>query len=171
MIKKIFLLLVIMVGIVTAQVFDNPIDSTKHYSLRLYAQSARSSAAVLNADKETIDSVLYSLIIWTDTLQFVCVTDTSVIKADSTDPPALVLKISNYSNGERAFTGTAILDSIVFTDSVKETSDVILLTPYSSTITSNDILSYTVLGKKAYVHRPSGGTSGLKYVWRRIKRY
>ena len=89
--KKIFLLLTICILSVNiqAQVYDEPIDSTTHYNLRLYAQSARVPATILNDDKETIDSVMYSLIVWTDTLQFVVVLDTKVTSTH------LTFKISN----------------------------------------------------------------------------
>ena len=163
--KKIILLFTLLfVSYTAAQVYDLPYGSTSHYKLRLYNQSARSSATVLNNDKKTIDSVLYSLIVYTDTLQFTMVSDISI------HPTQLVFKISDYATGMRSFTTTSQIDSVTFSQAMDDSLDVFLLTPYGSTISANDVLSYTISGTKLYVHRPSSGTSGLKYVWRRIKR-
>lgn len=168
--KKIFLLLIICILSVhiQAQVYDEPIDSTEHYNLRLYAQSARIPASILNDDKITIDSVMYSLIVWVDTLQNVIVTDTSIT------PTHMVLKISNYASGSAAFTTTATTCTVTIAgaDTLTEADDIFLLTPYGSTISANDVLSYTVLGdNQIIVARPSSGTSGLKFKWRWIRRY
>ncbi len=162
--KKIILFIFLFVGYTAAQVYDLPYDSTAHYKLRLYNQSARSSATVLNNDKKTIDSVMYSLIVYTDTLQFTMVSDTSISATQ------LVFKISDYATGMRSFVTTSQIDSVTFSQTLDDSLDVFLLTPYGATVSPNDVLGYTVSGTKLYVHRPASGTSGLKYVWRRIKR-
>lgn len=167
--KKILSLLIVLVSLqVQAQVYDDPIDSTTHYNLRLYAQSARIPAAILNDDKETIDSVMYSLIVWIDSLQYIMILDTNITDTH------LTFKMSNYASGSNAFTTTATTDTITIAgaDTLTEADDLFLLQPYGSTISSNDVLSYVVYGdNKIIVYRPSSGTSGLKYKWRWIKRY
>lgn len=167
--KKIFLLLTICILSVQiqAQVYDEPIDSTEHYNLRLYAQSARVPAEILNDDKVTIDSVMYSLIVWVDTLQNVVVVDTSITTTH------LVLKISNYASGSDAFVTTATVDTftVLGADTLTEADDIFLLQPYGTT-NANDVLGYTVLGdNQIIVNRPASGSSGLKYKWRWIRRY
>ena len=166
--KKLFLLLTICILSVNikAQVYDEPIDSTTHYNLRLYEQSARVPAEILNDDKETIDSVMYSLIVWTDSLQYIMVVDTNVTKTH------LTFKISNYATGSAAFTTTATTCSVVVAgaDTLDEDNDIFLLTPYGTT-NANDVLGYTVSVDTLIVNRPASGSSGLKFKWRWIKRY
>lgn len=167
--KKIFLLLTICILSVQiqAQVYDEPIDSTEHYNLRLYAQSARIPAEILNDDKITLDSVIYSLIVWVDTLQHVVVTDTNITSTH------MVLKISNYASGSDAFTTTATTCTVTVAgaDTLTEDNDIFLLQPYGTT-NANDVLGYTVLGdNQIIVNRPASGTSGLKFKWRWIRRY
>jgi|GEM_PF-2589780 hypothetical protein len=153
---------------IKAQVFDSPYDSTSHYHLRLYNQSARSSAIILNQDKFTIDSVLYSLIVYLDSTQFVIISDTSVSQL------GLVLKVSNYASGTSSFVTTATTDTVTIpgmtlADSAKS---YFFLTPVGSAITSNDVLAYYFLsGTQIVVIRPASGTSGLKFVWRWQRRY
>lgn len=167
--KKLFMLLTICVITIQihAQVYDEPIDSTTHYRLRLYAQSARVPADILNDDKKTIDSVLYSLIVFTDTLQHVIVYDTNITDTH------LTFKISNYATGSAAFTTTATTCTltIVGADSLSENGDVFLLQPYGIT-NANDVLGYSVLNNnQIVVNRPASGTSDLKFKWRWIRRY
>jgi hypothetical protein len=168
--KKIFLLLTILIITVQiqAQVYDEPIDSTAHYHLRHYAQSARIPASILNDDKTTIDSVMYSLIVWVDSTQYQLVLDTAI-----TTTGHLTFKVSNYATGTDTFTTTAEHDTVVIAgaDSLGETSDLFFLQPYGSSITSNDVLSYTVNYDTLFVHRPASGTSALKFKWRWIKRH
>jgi len=164
--KKLFFLLFLVAGIIQAQSFANPISTTKHYHFRQYAQDVRVPATVLNGDKAAQDSIIYSLIVYVDTSQFVMKTDTTV--SDS----GLVLKISNYACGSSAFTTTATVDSsVTLAKTLSESNDIFLLTPYGTSITSNDVLCYSVNGHKLIVRRPSSGTSGLKYKWRWIRRY
>ena len=168
--KKLFLLLTICILSVNiqAQVYDEPIDSTTHYNLRLYAQSAQIPAEILNDDKNTIDSVMYSLIVWTDSTQFVTVLDTNI-----TTTGHLTLKISNYASGSDSFVTTATADTFTVSgaDTLTEADDIFLIQPYG-TPNANDVLGYSVLGDdKVIVTRPASGSSGLKYKWRWIKRY
>lgn len=165
---KIFLLLIICIASfqVKAQVYDDPIDSTAHYNLRLYAQSARIPASILNDDKIMIDSVLYSLIVWTDSVQYVVVLDTNISSTN------LVLKLSNYATGSAVFTTTATTCtvSVAGADTLTEAGDIFMVTPYGTT-NANDVLSYTVSDTDIIVSRPASGTSGLKFKWYWIKRY
>lgn len=168
--KKLFLLLTICILSIQiqAQVYDEPIDSTEHYNFRLYAQSARVPAEILNDDKIAMDSLIYSLIVWTDSVQFVTVLDTNVTSTH------LTLKISNYATGSDSFVTTATTDTVTITgaDTLMEAEDIFLIQAYGATISSNDVLSYTVLGdNQIVIRRPSSGTSGLKYKWRWIRRY
>lgn len=161
----IFLLSINLVG----QVFDEPLDSTSHYNFRLYKQSARVPNTILNEDKEKIDSLIYDLIVWTDSVQFVLIVDTNI-----TTTPHLVLKISNYATGIDTFTTTATVDTIILAgaDTLNSVVDLFWLQPYGTTITSNDVLGYYVIDPDTLiVIRPASGTSGLVYVWRWIKRY
>lgn len=153
-----------------AQVYDEPIDSTIHYGLRLYEQGAKVPASILNEDKMTIDSVLYSLIVYTDTLQFIMVIDTAI----SND--LLTFKISNYSNGISSFSGTLTTDTFTIQGNVSDTlqisKDLIFLQPIGNSITANDILSYSFLPPRSVlVTRLASGTSNLQYSWRWIRRY
>jgi len=167
---KILLFLLLLTISVFAQVYDEPIDSTNHYNLRLYEQGARVPAAILNEDKMIIDSVLYSLIVYTDTLHFVMVLDTNISNS------LLTFKISNYSNGISSFSGTNTTDTFTVsgsaTDTLKIERDLFWLQPIGSSITSNDVLSYSILAPRSIiVTRPAAGTSNLQYSWRWIRRY
>lgn len=162
------LILFFLANFTFSQVFDEPIDSTEHYNLRLYAQSARIPAEILNEDKKIIDSVLYSLITYTDTLQFIMVYDSSV------STQGLTFKISNYSNGISSFSGTNTEDTFTVsgTDTLDIEKDLFFLQPIGNTITTNDVLSYYFLiPDKVIVKRLASGTTDLKYSWRWIKRY
>lgn len=166
--KKTIILLILINFAAISQVFDEPIDSTTHYNLRLYAQSARIPAAILNEDKQIIDSVLYSLIVYTDTLQFIMVLDTAV------SAEGLTFKISNYSNGISSFSGTNIEDTFTVSgsDTLKVDKDLFFLQPLGNTINANDILTYYFLAPRSVVvKRLTGGTTDLNYSWRWIKRY
>lgn len=167
---KILLFLILLTIPISAQVFDEPIDSTTHYNLRLYSQGARVPAAVLNEDKMIIDSVLYSLIVYTDTLHFIMVLDTNI------SSNLLTFKISNYSNGISSFSGTNTTDTFTVggsaTDTLKIDKDLFWLQPIGNTITSNDVLSYSILEPRSViVTRPESGTANLSYAWRWIRRY
>lgn len=166
--KKIFLFFLVFATVGTAQVFDEPIDSTEHYSLRLYAQSARVPASILNEDKEKLDSLIYNLIVWIDTTQFIMVVDTSI-----TSTPHLVFKISNYATGVDSFVTTATVDTFAVTavDTLNLNEDIFFIQAYGTT-NANDVLGYTLLDpNKVIVNRPGSGTSGLLYNWRMIRRY
>ena len=154
--KKILFMLLIAAGTICAQVFDNPIGLSKHYGLRYYAQSAHVPNTVLNNDKNTIDSVMYSEIVYVDSTQFV-IKDT-------------VLMISNRSNGTHSFTTTSNIDS-VFIDSTFKATDNVFLQPLGTSYNVNDILFLYKKKYKIIVYRNSGGTSGLSYEWYWIKRY
>jgi len=148
-----------------SQTYDEPIDTTDHYGLRLYEQSARIPAEVLNEDKVIIDSVMYSLIVWTDTLQFVLITDTSITQ------DALVFKVSNYANGTGTFTTTAETCSLTVSGTI-DSNDTFIATPKGAAITSNDVLGVEIIEPSTVVvHRPASGTSGLKFTWYWIRRY
>lgn len=167
---KTLLFVIFLTVSISAQVYDEPIDSTKHYGLRLYAQSARVPAAILNEDKMIIDSVLYSLIVYTDTLQFIMVLDTAI------NNESLTFKISNYSNGISSFSGTNTTDTFTvsgsITDTLKTDKDLFWLQPIGSSITNNDVLSYSILVPRSIiVTRPASGTADLQYSWRWIRRY
>lgn len=166
--KKLIFLLILFSFTAFSQVFDEPIDSTKHYNLRLYAQSARIPAEILNEDKQIIDSVLYSLIVYTDSLQFIMVYDSAVTTN------GLTFKISNYSNGIDAFSGTSETDTftVASNDTLNLSKDLFFIQPYGNSITANDILTYYfIVPNSVVVQRLSGGTNNLPYVWRWIRRY
>ena len=153
--KLIFIFFLILTVKSFGQVYDSPIDSTLHYHLRLYAQSARSSATVLNQDKVTLDSVIYSLIVYT-------YQDQLIIKNDT-------LVISDSASGQHAFTTTATSDSVAVYGMTA--SDVIVLTPQGTSYNVNDLLYVNEHTGYFKVYRNSGGTSGLSYNWIWIKRY
>jgi hypothetical protein len=165
--KKLILFFLVFAATAAAQVFDEPIDSTEHYILRQYEQDARVPAEILNEDKDIIDSVMYSLIVWTDSLQFTMVVDTNV-----TSTPHLVLKISNYATGTDTFVTTAQVDTFtVNVDTLNAQVDLFWIQSYGTT-NANDVLGYTILSpNKVIVNRPAAGSSGLIYNWRWIKRY
>jgi hypothetical protein len=175
--KKLFIItwiitIYFLVGLFTntySQVFDEPIDSTDNYSFRLYAQSARVPYTVLNEDKEKIDSLIYALIVWTDTTQLILVTD-----ADITATGHYVLKISNYSTGIDTFTTTLTADTFTVSgvDTLTALTDLFWITAYGAAISANDVFVYSILSpNKVIVTRPASGTSGLVYNWRWIRRY
>jgi len=168
--KKLFLLLIFFAATTAAQVFDEPIDSTTHYNFRLYAQSARVPYTILNEDKEKIDSLIYALIVWTDTTQHILVTDAEIAPTGH-----YVLKISNYATGIDSFTTTLTADTFTVSgvDTLNAYEDLFWIQARGGTsITANDQFIYTILSpNKVIVTRPASGTSGLKYVWRMIRRY
>lgn len=167
--KKLFLFFfLVFAANAAAQVFDEPIDSTTHYAFRLYAQSARVPYTILNEDKEKIDSLIYALIVWTDTLQYQLVTD-----AEITSTGHYVLKTSNYASGIDTFTTTLTADTITLSvDTLDVGTDVFWITAYGTSITANDVFATSILSpNKLIVTRPASGTSGLIYHWRWIRRY
>lgn len=152
-----------------SQVFDEPIDSTINYKFRLYAQSARVPNTILNEDKEKIDSLIYALIVYTDTLQFIMIADPEIAPTGH-----LVLKISNYATGTAAFTSTLQQDTftVAGVDTLDADYDYFWIQPYGSSVNANDVLSYTILSpNQVIVYRPASGTSALPYRWRMIRRY
>lgn len=166
--KKLIILFFLVFAVnAAAQVFDEPIDSTTNYAFRLYAQSARVPFTILNEDKEKIDSLIYALIVWTDSTQFIMVVDTNV-----TTTPHLVLKISNYSTGTDTFTTTLTADTVdLIADTLILGQDIFWINAYG-TVNANDVLSYSFTSdNNLIVTRPASGTSALIYSWRWIKRY
>jgi hypothetical protein len=153
--KIIFIFFLILTVKSFGQVYDSPIDSTLHYHLRLYAQSARSSATVLNQDKVTLDSVIYSLIVYTDTKQTIIRNDTLII--------------SDTASGSHSFTTTATSDSVAIAG--MDSLDVIILTRCGTTYNVNDVLSVDEHTGYFKVYRNSSGTSGLKYNYLWIRKY
>jgi len=164
--KTLFFFLIIS-SFSIAQVFDEPIDSTEHYAFRLYAQSARVPAEILNEDKEKIDSLIYALIVWTDTLQLIMVSDLEL------HPTQLALKISNYATGIDSFVTTATADTFtVQVDTLEAGVDYFFIQAYGDAISANDQFAFSIISpNKVRVVRPASGTSGLKYIWRWIRRY
>jgi hypothetical protein len=156
--KKLLLITILLISAKCySQVFDEPYDSTTHYKLRLYEQGARSSAIVLNNDKRTIDSVLYSLIVYTDPNQFVILNDS-------------LLTFATSFSGIGSFSGTAATAAVTI-DSMK-TGDIVVVTPISGTYNVNDLLSVTVTdGSFTVTRNSSGGTSGLQFNWIWIRKY
>jgi hypothetical protein len=151
--KKLLLITILLISAKCySQVFDEPYDSTTHYKLRLYEQGARSSAIVLNNDKRTIDSVLYSLITYTDPNQFVILNDS-------------ILTFAEGFSGIGTFSGTDAQVTVTL-DSIS-TGDVVLLTPIGGTHNANDLLRVSVTNGSFTVTRGSSGTSGLTffYIW------
>lgn len=167
--KKILFFFLLFTVLIKAQVLDPPIDSTKRYNLRLYEQSAHGSAILLNEDKGTIDSVLHSLIVYTDTLQFEMVYD-SVIVYDSVYPAEtpLVFKFSRYMSAIDSFSTTSQTDTISITGI--DSADVMVVSPIYPH-GANDILSVELKADKAVIHRLASGTSGLKYNWIWIRKF
>jgi len=167
--KKIIFFCLILAATAAAQVFDEPIDSTDHYAFRLYAQSARVPNTILNEDKSKMDSLIYALIVWVDSSQHILIADPEIAPTGH-----LVFKTSNYATGFDQFTSTLTADTftVTGTDTLEVNRDVFLFAPYSATITSNDVIAYTILSpNKVRAVRPASGTSGLLYRWRWIRRY
>lgn len=155
--------------VIHAQVFDEPIDSTTRYAFRLYAQSARVPYTILNEDKEKIDSLIYALIVWTDTTQLILVTD-----ADITSTGHYVLKISNHSTGIDTFTTTLTADTFTVSgvDTLVAGQDLFWINASGAAISANDVFVTAILSpNKVIVTRPASGTSGIIYNWRWIRRY
>lgn len=169
--KKFLALLFIFSSVVFSQVFDPPIDSTAWYNFRLYDQKDHVPNTILNEDKENIDKTLHSLIVVTDTLQYTMVKDTALTSFIDTN--LLVFKVSNYATGYGKFTGTEQADTIIFPVVLTDTTDIILINPFSASVSANDVLSpHPINGTDTLIiYRPASGTSGLDYVWRWIRRY
>ena len=110
---------------------------------------------MLNQDKVTLDSVIYSLIVYT-------YQDQLIIKNDT-------LVISDSASGQHAFTTTATSDSVAVYGMTA--SDVIVLTSQGTSYNVNDLLYVNEHTGYFKVYRNSGGTSGLAYNWIWIKRY
>lgn len=168
--KQLLFFILVFAAIGSAQVFDEPIDSTDHYAFRLYAQSARVPFTILNEDKEKIDSLIFALIVYTDTSQYFLVTDTDIAPTGH-----FVFKTSNYATGTDAFVTTAVVDTftVTGTDTLVSATDYFWIQAFGSAITSNDVLAYQIITSTntVIVTRPASGTSGLNYVWRWIRRY
>lgn len=166
--KKVLFVFLLLAGFTQAQVFDPPIDSTKRYHLREFSQSAHANANILNEDKQIIDSTLYHLIVFLDTLQHQLVYDTTIVY-DTLYPleTPLVLKTSKYAADTNSFVTTAQTDTILITK-LKVTDFFFVTAVYPAG--ANDILSVELLTGKAIIHRLASGTSGLKYIWRWIRR-
>lgn len=168
--KLIILFFMVLTMSAAAQVFDEPIDSTTNYAFRLYSQSARVPYTILNEDKEKIDSLIYALIVYTDTTMHLLVTD-----ADIAPTGHYVLKISNYATGLDTFTTTLTADTFTVTGVGADTldaNDLFWIQAHGSAISANDVFAYAILiPNKVIVTRPASGTSALAYIWRWIRRY
>jgi len=167
--KKIFILLFLVVLSCQIKVYsqgstrtpedttnwDLPAGYTSHYGLYVFKLLTNPGGRI-NLNTEHIDSLLYSLIVYTDTAQMIIRNDTLVL--------------SNNMSGTHAFTTTAGSDSVAI--SGMDSLDVIIVTPLSAAYNVNDILSVDEHTGYFKVYRnSSGGTSGLTYNYVWIKKH
>lgn len=133
---------------------------TTHYSLPVY-RLLSNPGGWINLSQVKTDSLLYALVVFTDTCQMAIISDT--------------LRLSPYISGQHYFAGTAQYDTIkLSTDTVHiymDSLDVVVASVRETIPTVNDILSVKVLNNKFVVQRPASGTTNLKYNWIWIRKY
>lgn len=133
--------------------WDTLYGRTQYFNLPIY-QLLSNPGGWININQRMVDSLLYKLIVYTDTTQMIIQDDTLVF--------------SNDLSGIDEFTGTATTDTLLI--SGIDAGDVFIVTIRDAVATANDILSVFIEPNKVIIKRPSGGTSGLKYNWLWIKR-
>ena len=122
---------------------------TPHYGLYIF-NLLSSPGGRTNLNTLHIDSLLYSLIVYTDTNQMVIRNDTLVM--------------ASYMSGAHSFVGTVDSDSVAVKN--MDSLDVIVVTPLGKAYNVNDILFVQEHTGYFKVYRNStGGTSGLSYNW------
>ena len=135
--------------------WDLPAGYTNHYGLYIFKLLSNPGGRI-NLNTEHVDSLLYSLIVFTDTKQMIIKNDTLVM--------------SDTLSGTHSFTSTNAYDSVAIPG--MDSLDVIMVTPINNAYNVNDILSVWERTGYFLVYRNStGGTSGLKYNYIWIKRY
>ncbi len=129
--------------------WDLPYGYTPHYGLYIFRLLSNPGGRI-NTNTKDIDSLLYSLIVYTDTNQMVIRNDTLVM--------------ASYMSGTHSFVGTVGSDSVAVPN--MDSLDIIIVTALASAYNVNDILFVQEHTGYFKVYRNStGGTSGLSYNW------
>lgn len=134
--------------------WDAAAEYTSHYGLRIF-ELLSNPGGLPNRNMRDIDSLMYELVVYTDSVQLEIENDT--------------LKFSNSMSGMSAFTGTEQYDTVLV--SGLDSSDVVVVSPRENVPGANDILGARCLTDTLICQRPASGTSGLKWNWIWIRKY
>jgi len=134
--------------------WDAPTAYTTWYSLRIFELLSNPGGGY-NRNMRDIDSLLYELVVYTDSLQLYIQNDT--------------LKHASYMSGQSAFTGTEQYDTVTITGI--DSSDVVVVSVREAVPAAEDILGVTVQSGQIICNRQAAGTSGLKWNWIWIRKY
>jgi hypothetical protein len=133
--------------------WDPPQEYTDWYSLRIF-QLLSNPGGGYNRNMRDIDSLMYELVVYTDSTQLVIENDTLVF--------------ADNLSGQNAFTTTAEYDTVLV--SGLDSLDVVVVNAREAVPSANDRLGVFLKPDTLIVGRASSGTSGLKYNWVWIKK-
>lgn len=134
--------------------WDAPHSYSQWYALRYFTLLSNPGGGY-NRNMREIDSLMYELVVYTDTNSLSIRNDT--------------LTHSQYMSGQGAFTLTEQFDTVLITGI--DSSDVVVVSVREATPGANDILGVTVQAGQIIANRPASGTSGLKWNWIWIRKY
>lgn len=134
--------------------WDPPAEYTTWYTLRIFELLSNPGGGY-NRNMRDIDSLLYELVVYTDSKQLWIENDT--------------LKISDSTAGMSAFTGQEQYDTVLVPG--LDSLDVVVLTARESVPGANDDLSAKCLPDTLIAQRAASGTSGLKWNWVWVRKY
>ena len=134
--------------------WDAPTAFTTWYSLRIFELLSNPGGGY-NRNMRDIDSLLYELVVYTDSKNLWIENDT--------------LKFSDSTSGQSAFTLQEQYDTVAIAGI--DSNDVVVVSPREAVPGANDILGVTVQSGQIICNRPASGTSGLKWNWIWIRKY
>ena len=134
--------------------WDPPTAFTTWYSLRIFELLSNPGGGY-NRNMRDIDSLLYELVVYTDSKNLWIENDT--------------LKFSDSTSGMSAFTLQEQYDTVLVPG--LDSLDVVVVSPRESVPGANDILGAKCLPDTLICQRPASGTSGLKWNWIWIRKY
>ncbi len=133
--------------------WDTVYGYTPYYLLPIY-RLLSNPGGWININQRMIDSLFNKLIVLVDSLEFEIINDS--------------LRNARLSWGKSAFSTTD--QSVEVTRQGMKATDLVIVQPEGTTITSNDVLSVVPGVNKFTVYRPASGTSGLTFSWRWIRK-
>ncbi len=133
--------------------WDPPNSYSTHYSLRIFTLLSNPGGGY-NRNMRQIDSLMYALVVFTDTNQLAIVNDTLVF--------------SDRMSGIASFTGTDQVDTLAILGF--RPTDILTVSVRDTIPTSNDLLGVYPATDTAYIKRAAAGISGLTYSWIWVKK-
>lgn len=131
-----------------------PASYTTWYGLRIFTLLSNPGGGY-NRNMRDIDSLMYDLVVYTDTSQMYIGNDT--------------LRFASGMSGIGVFNSTDQYDTVSVPGI--DVNDVVVVTIRDQIPGANDALGVSVSAGKFIVVRAAAGTSGLKYNWIWIRKY